>query len=199
MTGKKKIAEFSEEITNFLKHHNIDESEVYDATGMPTWEYKEMMSDYGYKVAIGVTPCQAYGHTLRSSKGHCVICKPEVLNYRSRYNLTGTVYIAYSKKSHLIKVGMTSKDSAQDRVTELNAQGYGGINDWVLVKSRYCRNMGYIENQIKNQFKDYLQPITFFRTSSWEMETSTEIFNCDLDEIVGYFLSLKTDIFNPIK
>lgn len=191
MTGKKKIADFPKEIEEFLKHHNIDESEVYDASGMPTWEYKDMMSLYGYKVAIGVTPCKAYGHRLRSSKGHCVICKPEVLNYRSRYKLSGFVYIAQSTKSQLIKVGMTSKDSAQERVAILNTQGYGGNNDWTLVKSRYCRNMGYVENQIKNQFKEHLNPIEFFRTSSWELETSTEIFNCDLDEIVGYFLSLK--------
>lgn len=185
------MIELTEEILNFLKHHNIDESEVYDATGMPTWEYKEMMSDYGYKVAVGVTPCQAYGHTLRSSKGHCVMCKPEVLNYRARYNLNGIVYIAQSSKSQLIKVGMTAKGSAKERIKELNDQGYGEITDWTLIKSRLCKNMGYIENKIKNEFSDFLYPIEFYRKSSWEKEISTEIFKCNLEDIVNYFLSLQ--------
>ena len=190
MTEKKKIIQYPEETARFLKHHGIDDSEVYDATNMPTWEYKEMMSLYGYKVATGVSPCSAYGHTLRGSKGHCIICKPEGLNYRSRYNLPGAVYIAHSIKSQLIKVGMT-KDSPQKRVRSLNTSGYGGIDDWILIKSRYCQNMGYVENEIKKQFKDFLQPIEFYRNNSWVLETSTEIFNCNLDDILNYFVELK--------
>jgi hypothetical protein len=190
VTKKKKTIQLPEETAKFLKYHGINDSEVYDATDMPTWEYKEMMSLYGYKVAIGVTPCQAYGHSLRSSKGHCVICKPEVLNYRARYNLSGAVYIAYSATSQLVKVGMT-KESPNDRIRSLNSSGYGAINDWQLIKSRYCQNMGYVENEIKKKFNSYLKPIEFYRNNSWNIETSTEIFDCNLDDIVKYFLELK--------
>lgn len=189
-TKKKKLIEYSEVTMEFLNHHGISESEILDATTMETWEYKETMSLYGYKVATGVSPCIAYGHTLRGVAGHCIICKPEGLDYRARYNKPGYVYIAHSAKSQLVKVGMT-KNSPQTRIKILNSSGYGEISDWKLIKSRHFMNKGHIENEIKKQFNVYLTPIEFYRYNSWILETSTEIFNCKLDDIVKYFLELK--------
>ena len=55
--------------TKFLGTQGIPLSQVFDATGMKSSEYKQIMKDIGMVVAIGVTPCDASGHTLRTR--HC--------------------------------------------------------------------------------------------------------------------------------
>jgi len=55
----------------FLAHHEIPMSALFDAAGMGRTEYHDVMKELGKFVAVGVTPCRESGHTLRQRSGHC--------------------------------------------------------------------------------------------------------------------------------
>ncbi len=121
----------TQEHVQFLERQGIPFSQVFDATGLKKSEYKTQMDALGLSVAIGVTPCAASGHTMRSKAGHCVQCGTHHLAFQKRYAETGTIYIAASKQLGLTKVG--TSQNLESRIHNLRSYGYGGANDWTVI------------------------------------------------------------------
>lgn len=170
------MAKLSQENLDFLLKHKIPLEDVFDATGLRRKEYAKIMEEKGYRLAYGVTPCQEFGHTLRFKKGHCAICNPMSLSYSKRFREEGYVYIVISSSTKLIKIG-SSKDY-KNRNENLNAEKYGGIDDWQLLAYSFQKQRALVENAIQSHFINYQVQREYFKGG--QKVTTREIFDIDL-------------------
>ena len=145
----------------FLENHNISTGNVFDATGLSKSEYREEMKQLGKLVAIGVTPCQKAGHTIRSRSGHCVECNPAAIAFQNRHTINAYVYVAGSKSLSVIKVGMAS--DVTERMGSLNNLNYAGANDWTCLYWANTDNAGAIEASTHRALTQYAHPLTYAR------------------------------------
>ena len=143
------MSRLSNEELEFLKHHKVPLSRVFDATGLSKSEYGPVMKSLEMWIAFGTTECREAGHQLRVRSGHCVQCKPANLAYQNRTDEIGEVYVAHSSRRHFTKVG-TSKD-AMSRVSQLNINQYGRIDDWKLFYKESCARAGSVEFQVHSE------------------------------------------------
>ena len=99
------------------------------------------------------------------------------------------------KKSNRPKIDLSYIQSFTEvNITTLNI----GLGDAIVLTSlRPSRNKKlniYSPNRHWDtlcKFNNFLNPIKFYRKNHWEEEVSSEIFKCDLEDVVNYFLSLQ--------
>ena len=160
----------------FLEHHKIPASRVFDAAGMCTKDFLAAMSSLGMLVAIGVSPCAKADHKMRWKSNHCAECNPHSIRFKLRYEESGVVYVAYSRKSRLTKVG-SSLDPAK-RMASLNQFKYGGASDWSIQFEQSCEAAGRVEFDAQNRLKANQTNGTYFRG---DVEVACrELFECDM-------------------
>jgi len=162
---------------NFIKKINISSHELFDASGMKTWEWKQQMKGLGKLVAFGVYPCAAKGHTLRTRAGHCIQCNTANLSYLKRMNESADVYVAWSKGSKLVKIGLAK--NAYERLKSINKFKYGGTGDWELKMIYECENAGEIELKTLQALAKFTEVGLIYRNGSVERYCS-EVFRCKL-------------------
>lgn len=160
---------------NFLNQYEVPLDKVFDATGMKRAEYATAMKAIGAAVAIGVTPCSGFGHTIRNRSGHCVVCTPMYLTFQKRHEEQAQIYVASSKRSRLIKIGI-AKD-AQERMRNINYYGYGGNHDWEIMFIKTVKNAGKVEAESQKLISHTKLPMVYERDG--EMVDCREIFYCD--------------------
>jgi hypothetical protein len=161
----------------FLKLYGIEMQSVFDATGLRASEWKSQMRACGALVAVGVTRCAKQGHSMRTRAGHCVMCTPSNLSFQSRWRASGEVYIAFSRSTRLVKIGVaTSAEGAKGRVLTLKKQRYAEVNDWELWHCEAVIDAGRVENSIHNYLAKYRESRAYLRGG--KMEIAQEIFNC---------------------
>jgi T5orf172 domain len=158
----------------FLQSQGISLDQVFDASGLSTSKYKEIMSERNLLIAYGVTPCSAVGHTLRTRAGHCAQCDTSKIAYLLRHNAEAYVYVAFSKSKNLSKIG-TCK-SINQREESLNNHGYGNIYDWDIVFHKKCKNAGKIETTAHSYLKGLESSRVYDRWGT--IADSREIFDC---------------------
>ena len=180
------MAELSDEQRLFFERHEIPLSRVLDATGLQRSRYSKIMEEIGYVVAVGVSPCKSFGHTIRTRAGHCVQCKPACLAFEGRYDNPGEVYVAISSDSGLTKVG--TGRSASERVRTLNFLGYGGISDWTLHFSHHCEKAGRVEFASQQKIKHFRVSRSYFREGV--QVNCQELFSCAAEVAVGAITSV---------
>ena len=66
----------------FIKHHGISPSDIYDARGEIVKVYHDKAKDQGCGFVIA-NPCP-YGHRLKDRSGHCIVCRPFGIAIRKR-------------------------------------------------------------------------------------------------------------------
>jgi hypothetical protein len=170
----------------FLNRHGIDESEVFDATGMTKSEYKIAMEADNYLVATGVTKCRKSGHVLRNRSGHCVVCNPAYLAFQNRYSDDGDLYVLYSPSKKLIKVGVA--ECSERRKNSANKQSYGDINDWKLKFSIRVSNSGYAEKLVHDELLGFRKKEYFLKDGKTVL--AKEIFSCSVKHAVKIINSI---------
>lgn len=176
----------------FLQQHDIPLTDVLDAQGMSTKEYKERMSSRGYVVAVGVTPCRAHGHTMRGANGHCVMCKPANLTYRKRYREAGYVYVAATReRNDIVKVGYCT--DIKHREATLNSSEYGGYTGWKIIASRQAEEKGVLENAIHQKLKPFAFKTTYFHDN--HQQATNELFLLDREHAISTLRNI--DISKP--
>ena len=126
----------------FLDKFKILDSLVLNGTGMEKSLIVETMKNEGYLVVVGVDACYQ-NHSIRKKSWHCVECDPKRLNFQGKFNKKSTVYIAESKISKLIKIGIG--ENPLERVKQHNYYKYAGISDWTLAVSMQCEGAGRVE------------------------------------------------------
>ena len=176
------MRQITKEEKNFLEHHNIDVCKVLDATGMRTGEYKALMSEKEYAVAIGVSPCGAEGHTMRGANGHCVMCKPANLNFRKRFRQEGYVYVAATPaRRDIVKIGYTN--NVKDRQKSLNTDKYAGYTGWKIHASRLVNEKGVIEHAAHDALKKFAFSTSYFKEG--KAQTASELFKYSLKDAIS--------------
>ncbi len=171
------MAKLTDGQIKFLGIQGIPLSQVFDATGMKSSEYKQIMKDIGMVVAIGVTPCDASGHKLRTRHGHCVQCGTHNLAFLKRYDDLGIIYVAKDATSKLAKIG-TAKD-ASGRENSLNRVGYGGSNNWKIEFAQQCERAGRIEFNVHQALSPYRVSKSYWKQG--HLVDCNELFDCDVE------------------
>ena len=159
----------------FLKRHGILIDQVMDASGMRASDWKFLIKGSEYIVAVGVTKCQKKGHSMRSHAGHCVMCDPAKLAFQMRHYSKGQIYIMYSSKNKLVKIGVAS--SANTRQVSLNQIGYGNIKDWNLKYKWQVLKSGAVEKKAHRLLREYSVSISHGTGNS---NSAGEIFSCSV-------------------
>ena len=73
----------TKEEKEFIKHHGISLSEIYDARGKVTSVYHKEAKTLGCLYVIN--SCM-YGHRLKTRSGHCIQCRPANIAFQKRYS-----------------------------------------------------------------------------------------------------------------
>lgn len=188
------MAILSESQIEFLDEKGIPLDEVFDATGMKPAVYGELMKLDGKAIAIGVTPCKALGHSMRTRAGHCVQCKPESYRYLKRHEESGFVYAAYSADGQLSKIGI-AKDP-EEREKSLKKFSYAGCDDWVLEYQIPCAAAGLVETKAHSKLQEYWSPYNVYMNKD-HLTESRETFDCQpetcVDAIILAYLQITPD------
>jgi hypothetical protein len=172
----------SQDQVEFLAKHKIPERYLFNARGMRAAVCKERMSGTDYVIAYGVTPCEKSGHTLRSSAGHCVQCKPSVIAYTLRHRASGEVYVAESNtEPRIVKVG--SAKSSVERISGLNSEQYAGCHDWNLKYYYGVTNMGLVESEVHAALSQLAITDRYYFKDGQKTECR-EIFSCSVDAAI---------------
>ena len=90
------MAKLSDADAEFLLGKDIPLSTAFDASGMPTREWKATMKAEGKFVAYGVTCLR--GHSLKTRAGNCIRCNPANIAFARRAAKEGFVYLARSTR-----------------------------------------------------------------------------------------------------
>jgi hypothetical protein len=162
----------------FLKSQHVSLSLVLDGSSLSKKDRDALMDETGLKFYYGGAPCKAGGHTLRTKAGHCIQCDTSKIAYQLRSSASGYVYLAHSERNNFVKVGFSEVDP-YSRVTWLQTSGYGGVNDWVVVKSqRISQGAGKCEFDIHSALEKWRRPVVY-RKHNADVECR-EIFACPL-------------------
>ena len=165
----------------FLDHYKIPTSRVLNAVGLSKPDIQKLMGDEEFIVAIGVTPCQKLGHSMRLKSWHCVQCSPANLGFRNNYLRRGRVYVCISEKVALIKIGSSSL-SLDIRIEKLNKVRYGGASDWNLVFSSEFEKAGIVEFAAQKALRNFRAKGTYAGQSrTGECE---ELFSCTAEQAI---------------
>lgn len=162
----------------FLIAKGINSNQIFDASGLRTGEYCQIMKANGYKVAIGVTPCRKGKHSLRDSSGNCLQCHPSSIGYEKNYRRDAFIYLAESKLGKLIKVGTTQ--SISTRIKSLNSQKYGSYSDWEIVESKkIAKDAGEIEKKIHADLHKFNTVRHYLKDG--RTQATYELFECSAE------------------
>lgn len=168
------MATLTDEQRRFLLHHRVPLSAVFDATGLSPRCYRAAMKAADALVAIGVARCRASEHAMRTRAGHCVQCNPAGLGFLRRHTAPGSVYVAYSEREQIAKVGSSQYPNV--RIEELNRKAYGGASDWYLYKSFATAEAGRTEALAQWRLRDHWVRRTYFWAG--QFRECYELFEC---------------------
>lgn len=169
----------TKEEKEFIKHHGLSLSEIFDARGKTRNEYHDKAKEMGCLWVIN--SCQL-GHRLKDRSGHCIQCDPKRISFQRRYSESGILYIAVAGEH--CKVGMVennynnSCDAIYHRSVTLNMDdGYGNISGWRIVNYWEVKNAGIIENDVHQILAKYKEDdIEYWYSGEWR--TAKELFKC---------------------
>lgn len=155
------MPELTTEQRLYFKQHKIPLSNVFNASGLRTMDWKAQMKEEGKGFAFGTTPCSKGGHTLRTRAGHCIQCNTENIAYYQRHRASGYVYIAGSMESRQLKIGMTT--DLNERTTNLNIHRYGGAGDWEILASAHSTKAGEHEFSVHQLLAQHATKSTYVK------------------------------------
>ncbi len=170
--------ELTTEQLNFLKEQKIELKYVFNAKDLKKEEYKEIMKDLNMIIAYNVTPCKAYGHTLRTRSGHCCQCDTSKIAFQLRADASGVTYLAGSLSGELIKIGYTK--ALEVRSESLNRTKYANFSDWEILFAIESKLAGKIENLVNTELSKY------FISNNYEHDNHNqqtyETFKCSYEK-----------------
>ena len=172
----------------YLRHHNIAPTDVFDARAMCRDEWIAYGRKHGLNFIVGAR-CKKGGHRLRTRSGHCIQCNPQAIKHQKSHRKPGEVYIAWSKRGGLIKIG--SAEDAAYRITLLNDERYAEQSDWERVAFFTSAEAQATENSIQTELLAF-QAMGFRRRDG---SKSREVFHCTdetVQTIVGVFQAAMT-------
>jgi hypothetical protein len=178
----------TKEQIEFLKHHELDLEDVFNARGLTKAEYGRIMKQRGIRTAFNTPPCPE-GHTLTDKRGRCIQCNTVNIGFANRYHKDGCVYIAGSIDGELIKIGFT--DNMTDREESLNRTKYANLNDWKIILKISINKAADIENICHGLLDKYKAPsIEYYHD---KICLADEVFNCSYNRAKDTILEYLVD------
>jgi hypothetical protein len=135
----------------FLRSQGLTANDVYDGRAEAQRERGEHAKAAGKSIVLA-TACMR-GHRLRTRHGHCVQCDTSKLAFQKKFSTAGTVYIAGSLTSELIRIGFSIDLDQRDR--KLLFEASGGASDWALLYSANVDDGGRIEDLARKRLKAF--------------------------------------------
>lgn len=188
------MLQLTDDQKQFLEHHQLSSRLIFDATGMNKKEYKPLMKESDKFIAIGVTPCKAKGHTMRTRDGHCIQCSRAALTFIFRHYSNSNVYVFASQKKNIIKVGFT-KDPKK-RINDFKNYKFAGTDDWKTLYNAKWKNAGKIEKEIHKQLEKYYSKIEYYHNG--KNQASYEVFKCSYNKIKKIINNIKKELPNEL-
>lgn len=159
----------------FIFGQGIQEALLYDAKGQAmSSSLESKMKSLGKVFAYNSTPCQSFGHTIRTRSGHCIQCDTAKIAFILRAVSFGCIYIAGSQKGNWMKVGVTS--SKEVREESINREKYGNLDDWEVLFSGKCLNVGTVENNVHQILRGYAEVVRYIHDN--HDQKTKELFRC---------------------
>ena len=128
-------------------------------------------------IAYGVTECERAGHTLRTRAGHCIQCDSKKVAYLMRHKEDGEIYVAYSARGNIVKVG-TSKKSATVRLDGMNSDKYGGCSDWTIAYIVPAPQAGRVESKVHRTLAEHAISASYYKNG--KITKCRELFSCSV-------------------
>ena len=177
----------TEKEREFIQHHGIAPSDIYDARGKIIKVYHEEAKRQGCSYVVA-NPCP-YGHRLKDRSGHCIECRPAGIAVRKRESGKGVVYVAVNGK--YTKVGMIENninsidEAINKREYRLNDEGgYGGRVGWKTIKYwQLEKNAGKVEREAQRLLEKF--HIEKFYIHNSEVTNAKELFECTVQEALN--------------
>ena len=127
----------------FLKKYGLSANNVYDGRGQSKIKREAAAKRGGFDLILAAG-CTNGGHRLKTRPGHCAQCDTSKLARQTRYNTSGSVYIAGSLQTRLLKIGSTDNVELRER-TLLYESGYASAPDWKLLFHTRVAKKGEVE------------------------------------------------------
>jgi hypothetical protein len=162
----------------FLKKHNIDLNDVFDAQGLSRTDYKLAMTNTGKFIAYNTPPCTKAGHTMKTKSGHCCMCATRTIAFQKRNQSAGISYIAGTLDGNIIKIGFSK--AVEIRSKSLNTHKYAGFNDWKILFAVKSEDAGRIENKANLLLYKYLHTLEY--NHDGYNHDSHETFQCSFSK-----------------
>lgn len=181
------MAKLNDDQIAFLRSHNIEIDEMFDASGMRPEQRKAAMEAVGKRFYFGGAPCARAGHTLRVKAGHCIQCAPQHIAFGTRYSTSSALYVAASMQGRVVKVGLAK--SPQDRLKHLLSESYGGFADWViLATTNVVEEAGRLEAAVQQQLGHFSRD-GVYRKGGAELN-ARELFACNFSTAANALMDL---------
>jgi hypothetical protein len=137
----------------FLEKYGLSASNVYDGRGQSKAKREAAAKEGGFDLILSAG-CTNGGHRLKTRSGHCAQCDTSKLARQTRYNTPGSVYIAGSLQTKLLKIGST--DDVEQRARTLQYErGYGAAPDWKLLFHARVAKKGEVEGAALRSLNAY--------------------------------------------
>jgi len=168
----------------FIQEQEISDKDIFDATGMASKEWRTKIRGTDHLFAANpITRSSKCGHKLKTRSGHCAPCNPQNIGQQKSRRTGGFVYVAISKPSGLVKVGIT-KDTAK-RMTELTRERYADEQSWHLQYSHHLSsNKGTVEAAIHKRLEQYQATDRSYYKDGIRV-TANEVFTAPLEQAIA--------------
>jgi hypothetical protein len=170
---------------NFIKKHKLNEDLFYNAYGLPISIVRPVMLIQERLFAYNVKPCKKGKHKLYTRSGHCIQCDHKKIAFMLRYIAAGTIYIAGSIKSQLIKVGFTNDREKRIESIRKSLNCY----DWeILYFKKVLKDGGNLEHQIHQKLEKYRWSEQYFHDNHHQY--SKELYRCSFERAKSAFIEV---------
>lgn len=173
--------QLSTEERTFLRHHDIDASNLFDARSYPVTGWGDEAKKLNIQYGVG-RPCKL-GHRIRARSGHCIVCSTKAIGYLKKETQPGYVYIASSRAGRIHKVGSTV--DYRDRQVRLPREATGGFDDWVIIAWFESREAQREERRLQGLLSEYKYAATTQKSTG--LVNARELFGPDLRPIFSEF------------
>lgn len=178
------MATLSNSEREFLEHHQIPVSRVFNGAGLSRSTIQSEMERLEFGYYYGGATCNR-GHQLRNKSGHCIQCDTRRIAFQNRSSKGGYLYIAQSPSKKLIKIGSSQSDPLI-RIGHLNNLRYGQLIDLRIQRSIYVpERAGRTEFLIHTRLERHQVKRTYWRDGT-EVECR-ELFNCSIEYAIEIF------------
>lgn len=169
----------TKEQKDFIKKHQISEDMLIDANGEAmSDDLKQRMLETEKVIAYNVGGAENNDYNFTDIDGVFVQGDTDRIPFALRTYKTGYIYIAGSKKNHLIKVG--SSNEVNDRIKSLNiASKSGTIDDWELILQAKTTSLGKVEKMFQQKLSEYKSSSQY---EKGKLQNGGELYRCSYNK-----------------